>query len=302
MRTLAFLPDERLCVVSGNERTVQLRRLRGQLVREPPEPITGVFAIATSKDGDWVVTGTTDGFATWNLVQNRIERYLIGGVRAIDISSDSKWVITGSDDYTADVWDLSTGERHPGLGPLRHDYCVMGVKFCPCGKRVATAAHLGFIQIYATSSGQKLFTIPTIVSSSFVSNFTFAWSALSPRVFAVSQGQIKCLNSNDGSLVSWWSIDVSNGHSSHVALSPNSKIIAYSVNNNILLRDTVTCKQVGDILEDVEDVSCITFSSGGDRLVAARVDAKPIVWDLRKLLSDTSYFIEVGTFYLCVFT
>ena len=302
IRALAFLPDERLRIVSGEENTVQLRLLEDHLMGEPIEPSTGALAVAASKDGYWIVTGATDGFTIWSRAQGEgtpvaVARPAIGGiggVRAVDISSDSKWVVTGSDARTVDVWDISTGERRPGLGPLRHEYNVVAVKFCPCGERIATATLFGSVRIYATSSGQKLLTIPISVTSTLAApNVTFAWFAHRPQIFAVSQGQIKCLNSDDGSIVFQWAI---RGviHPSSIALSPNSKVIAYSLNDTVVLRDTATREQIGGTLRHDGNVSCIAFSPGSDHLVVG-TDTKYTIWDLRKLLPDTSYFIDVGT-------
>ncbi|KAF8553994.1 hypothetical protein OG21DRAFT_1140929 [Imleria badia] len=293
IRALAFLPDERPRIVSGEENTVQLRHLEDNLMGEPIDSSTGVLAVAASKDGRWIVTGAADGFAIWSSVQGgapiSVVRHAIGGVRAIDISSDSKWVITGSDARAADVWDISTGERRPGLGPLKHEYNVIAVKFCPCGKRIATATLFGSVRIYATSSGQKILTIPISVTSTLsVPNVTLAWFTHRPQIFAVSQGQIKCLKSEDGSVVYQWALRGVT-HPSSITLSPNSKLIAYSLNDTVVLRDTSTREQIGNALKHNGNVSCIAFSPGSDHLVAG-ADSKITIWDLRKLVTDTSYF------------
>lgn len=254
---------------------------------------TGVLAVAASKDGRRIVTGAADGFAIWSTVQGgapvMVVRHAISGVRAIDISSDSKWVITGSDAHTADVWDISTGERRPGLGPLKQEYNVIAVKFCPCGERIATATLFGSVRIYATNSGQKILTIPiSVTSTPSVSNVTLAWFAHRPQIFAVSQGQIKCLKSDDGSIVFQWALRGVT-HPSSIALSPNNKVIAYSLNDTVVLRDIATRQQIGNPLKHSGNVSCIAFSPGGDHLVAG-ADTKFTIWDLRKLVTDTSYF------------
>jgi len=295
IRALAFLPDESLRIVSGEESTVRLRHLEDGLMGEQIESSSGVLAVAASKDGRWIITGTTDGFAIWNRAQGTVVRRAIGGVRTVDISSDSKWVVTGSDAHTADVWDISTGESRPGLKPFKHEYNVVAVKFCPCGERIATATLFGSVRIYSISSGQKLLTIPISVTSTLsVSNVTLTWFAHRPQIFAVSQGQIKCLNSADGSLVFQWPTRGVR-HPSSIALSPNYKIIAYSVNDAVVLQDTTTRQQLGDPLKhDGNDVSCIAFSPRSDHLVTG-ADTKFTIWDLRKLLTDTSYFGDVGT-------
>ncbi|KAF8124713.1 hypothetical protein EV363DRAFT_1539540 [Boletus edulis] len=294
IRALAFLPDEGLSIVSGEESTVQLRHLGDDLMGQPIEPSTGALAVAASKDGRWIVTGTTDGFAIWKRVERGVElveRHAIGAVRTIDISSDSKWVVTGSDDRTVDMWDISTGKRR--LGSLKHEYNVVAVKFCPCGERLATATLFGSVRIYVPSSGQwqKLLTIPISVNSTLSSpNIAFAWFAHRPQLFAVSQGQIKCLNSDDGSLVFQWATRGVK-HPSSVILSPNSKFIAYSINNAVVIRDTATRQQIGDTLKLEGDVSCIAFSPKSDFLVAA-AGAKFIIWNLRQLPTDPSHFID----------
>lgn len=263
------------------------------------ESRTGVLAVAASRDGDRIITGATDGITIWNTggeVPVEVVHHAIDGVRTVDISSDSKWVVTGSDARTVDVWDVSTGERRPGLEPLRHEYNLVAVKFCPCGRRIATATLFGSIRVYATSSGEKLLTIPaTVMSTLSAPNITLAWFAdpNRPKLFAVSEGQIKCLDSKNGSVIFQWPLRGVK-HPSSIALSPNSKIIAYSLNHTIVLRDTTTGQQIGDTLKHDGNVSCVAFSSGSDRLAAA-ANTKFTVWDLRKKLTDTSCFLDVGT-------
>lgn len=293
IRSLAFLPGETHCIISGEESGVRLRQLANNAMGEPIGLSTDVLSVATSNDGKWIVAGATDGFTIWNRVPEggapvEVVHRAIRGVRALDISTDSKWVITGSDARTADVWDVSTGERRPGLGPLKHEYNVVAVKFCPCGKRIATATLFGSVRIYATSSGQKLLTIPVSVMSTFSDpNITLAWFANRPQIFAVSQGQIKCLNSADGSVVYQWPTrGVS--HPSSVALSPNYKLIAYSINDTVIVRDTATREQIGDALKHDGNVSCIAFSPGSDHLVVG-ADTRFTIWDLGKLFINAAY-------------
>ena len=293
IRALAFLPDRRLCVVAGAESTVQLRHLDGHPAGEPPEPITGVFAVATSKDGRWVVAGATDGFSIWDLEKDEVVRRSIGGVRAVDVSSDSSWVVTGSDDWLADVWDISTGERRPNIEPLRHEYNVISVKFCPCGERIVTATLFGVVRIFAASSGERLHTIPISVNSTLsVPSVTLAWSVLCSRVIAVSRAQVKCFNPDDKSVVCQWPIRSVKCPSS-IVLSPNSKLIAYSINDTVVLRDTDTYRQIGNTLDHDGNVSCVVFSPRGDYLVAG-LATKFTIWSLREALPDT-YFVDVGT-------
>ena len=291
IRALAFLPGKSLRIVSGEESTVQLRHLDDQLMGEPIESSKTVLFVAASSDGSRIVTGTTDGFAIWDAKGELVVRHAIGGVRTIDISSDSNWVVTGSDARTVDVWKMSTGERR--LDPLRHEYNVVAVKFCPCSERIATATLFGSVRIFATNSGKKLLTIPISVTTNLsVSNVTFAWFTHRPQIFAVSQGQIKCINTDDGSLIYQWPTrGVS--HPSSVVLSPNNKLIAYSINNSVVLRDTATRQQVGENFKHEGNVSCIAFSPGSDCLVVG-ADTKFTIWGLRKLLNDTSYFTDVG--------
>lgn len=299
VQALAFLPDETPRIVSGEESTFQLRHLANAMMGESIAggSNTVALAVAASADGKWIVTGASDGFTIWSRMPDggipvKVVHHPISGVRAIDISADSKWVVTGSDARSADVWELSTGERRPGLGPLRHEYNVVAVKFCPCGKRIATATLFGSIRIYATSSGQKLLTIPVSVTSTFsVPNITLAWSVNRPQIFVVSQGQIKCLNSDDGSIVFQWALrGVS--HPSSVILSPDNKLIAYSLNKTVVVRDTATRQQIGEPLEHDGNVSCIAFSPGSDYLVVG-AGTKITLWDLARLFVNAAYFPNV---------
>jgi WD40 repeat protein len=61
-----------------------------------------------------------------------------GAVTSAQFSPDGRWVVTASKDYTARVWDATTG-RAVGE-PMKHGGVVHSAQFSPDGRRVVTTS------------------------------------------------------------------------------------------------------------------------------------------------------------------
>jgi WD40 repeat protein len=61
-----------------------------------------------------------------------------GEVNSAQFSPDGRWLVTASKDYTARLWDGTTGQA---VGePMKHEGVVKSAQFSPDGRRVVTAS------------------------------------------------------------------------------------------------------------------------------------------------------------------
>ena len=123
--------------------------------------------ISVSRDGKWIVCGTTEGASVWDAELQRkvIEVEDAHWVDAVDVSQSTRFATgTANGNRKASIWSITTGERL--VGPLEHDSDVTGIKFFPDGGhiRVATACE-DSIHIFDSYNGRRLITIGNPMSS-----------------------------------------------------------------------------------------------------------------------------------------
>ena len=217
-----------------------------------------VHHIAVSRDGKWIISGTSQWLVqVWSAESGEKVRE-IGGhrdwVNAVDVSPDSTRIASGSSDKTARIWSLSTGKRL--LGPWEHDGWVFAVKFSPDGRFIATATRC-FLRVYDC---RNLVNVPVEIPSSF--NYSFAWSSNSKHIFAVSSGKIICLDAPRGATLSQWSIH--GDQANRIALESDGAFIAASSGSSISFWDATTHKQIRSVIEHTANVNCMTISANYD--------------------------------------
>ncbi|KAF8548008.1 YVTN repeat-like/Quino protein amine dehydrogenase, partial [Imleria badia] len=222
-----------------------------------------IWDMAVSRDGKWVVSGTSSGLVTvWNAKSHEKASEFTGKERlwAVDVSPDGTKIATGSD-LTACVWSLS-GQRL--LGPLEHNYLVAGVKFSPNGCLIATAARQsisasGSVRIYDSQNGRLL--IDTQIQPSPCNKQFFAWAADSKWLFILSCGAIiNCLDVSTGTILSQWPIHTRD-RPGCIAVAPNGRFIAASAAKSVSFWDTRTHKKIGSIIKHKTFVRSIAISN-----------------------------------------
>jgi WD40 repeat protein len=78
------------------------------------------------------------------------------GMRALAWSPDSKRVATASDDYTAQVWDATTGDH--AVIYRGHSSYVEGVSWSPDGKQIVSGSADTTVQIWDSATGNLIYT------------------------------------------------------------------------------------------------------------------------------------------------
>jgi WD40 repeat protein len=85
----------------------------GNILRQLAGHDDGVSAVAFSRDGKYILTGSWDNTARlWDAGSGEVKARYVGHsdyVGAVDMSPDGRWVCTGSWDGTARLWDAATG-------------------------------------------------------------------------------------------------------------------------------------------------------------------------------------------------
>ena len=122
----------------------------------------GVNALSVSRDGKWILCGTTRGGSVWDAKPHEKAEDTVY-VGAVDISSDStRFAMAsstgGGGDNSASIWNIITGERL--IGPLQH-VNIAGIKFSPNGGHVASAVEERSIRAFDSHNGDELCTIKT---------------------------------------------------------------------------------------------------------------------------------------------
>ena len=237
---------------------------------------SGVSNVAISRDGKWIVSGTTSGQVTvWNSESHAKTNAFSGhdkGVYAVDVSPDGTTIATGSDDKTVCVWSF-TGQRL--LGPLKHDWAVPAVRFSPDGRLLATATwgHES-VRIYDSHDGRLLADAPIRVNSPF--NQSLAWLNNSEQLLALSRdGSIHCLDVSTGRILLQWAIH-SNNSPKCITLASNGMFVAASANSSVSFWDTATHNQIGSVVHHPANIWSMAISRsydlvlGGERKITLR--------------------------------
>jgi WD40 repeat protein/serine/threonine protein kinase len=246
-----------------------LKRLRGHK--------GSVLAVATSPDGQRIVTGSWDhtakvwdgstGSTLFTLQGHRAE------VGAVALSPDGLRIVTGSLDETARIWDASNGRELLKLEG--HGGEISSVVFSPDGLRVITGSFDRTARVYDASNGSYLFRLEghkAAVSS----------VACSPDGLRIATG------SHDGTVKAW---DASTGKEllaldgqidaiSTLAFSPDGlRIVAGGKGGTAKVWDAANGAELFALKGHAKAISAAAFFPDGKRLVTAGRDQTARVWD-----------------------
>ena len=262
--------------MSGGEEG-KIRRWRVEDGREVGTPMNAGSAVgnlAVSRDGKWIVSGTTSGrVAVWDAESHlKVSEFSAhhSWVRVVDVSPDATRIATGSKDRTVCVWSLSTGQRL--LGPLQHNSSIGAVKFSLDGHLLATATWWrDSVRIYDAQNSNLHIEVPIKVNSAL--NQSLAWANDSKRLFALScDGYITCLDVSSGTMLTQWRIH-NDKQARCIALPNSGTFIAASAESSFSIWDTTTQKQIGPIIEHTPVIASMAISvnnnivtSGGKKI------------------------------------
>ncbi|MEI6329926.1 MAG: caspase family protein [Pseudanabaena sp. ELA645] len=238
----------------------------------------GVWAIAISPDGKYIVSGSDDQtLRLWDWQGNQIGIFQghEQAVRAVAFSPDGKQIISGSTDQTLRLWDLQgnqIGEPFEG-----HEQGIWSVAFSPDGQKIVSGGDDQTLRLWDLAGNQ--------IGEPFQGHENWVWSvAFSPDGNQIISG------SNDQTL-RLWNLQGNQigepfrGHEHGVwaiAFSPDGKYIISGSSDQTLQLWDLQGHAIGEPFQGHENwVRSVAFSPDGKRIISGSDDQTIRLWDLQ---------------------
>ena len=289
--SVAFTKDGKEVISGNNDGTLRRWQINtGQEVGIPVKTDGRVYGIEASKDGRWIVLAE-GRMVVVREARTNVKVLEVGEhnsqVCAIDISADSTIFASGSEDDTAYIFSITTGKKL--LGPLQHGIDVIGVKFSPGGKHIATATPVS-VCVWDTKTGEKLIDIPVISVSYPVT--PFAWSSDSKYLFAATSRKITCIDISTSACLDSWSL-LSHGTKPPLLVG-NGRFVACYKGTSVFFLDIPSRMHVGSTIKFSVDLRSIALSSDGCCLACGRADNTISVYVLNGIIPQ-HVLLDVNT-------
>lgn len=224
-------------------------------------PMGPVLAIASSKDGRWIVHGdgqvvvVRNAASPWQQVF-RVRQHP-GRVDGVDISPDSARFASVSADGSLLVFSITTGEKL--LGPIQHGEWLTAVKFSPSGEYIATASSSSRVRVWDAKTGSRLSEI-TRSSQQHWSHAPLAWSSDSKRLFYVTlDGKVTCHDISTSKVIREWILLINDP--TYCSLATNGRFLACSTPISLSFWDTSSYTRIGLPIEVEGGIYGVALSS-----------------------------------------
>jgi WD40 repeat protein len=283
------------------------------------EYISARRAFALSPDNKHIVIGSIDSTALMiELSSGKVVREFVGHAKvvvAFDFSPDGKTLATAGGDRHLKLWDVESGKELEDLG--YHRNLIFDLEFNHAGDKIATASWDGSLCVWDLESGRYHFKdlkgnspysigfTPNdlyIVSGNLKNNFEFyeadaleSFRDLTGNSDIVGEFDFSPDGKNivtacwDGKVKVW---DVLSGmligrNATHegpvyaTAWDPKSRFIASGgADNNIILWNPENNTVIDTLKGHTTAVTCLKFTSNGEKLVSYSIEGTVKVWDL----------------------
>ncbi len=151
---------------AGQDRNIWQIPLEGDTEKDNVTELEGhdgwVLTLATTSDGDTLLSGGSDGQLIWWSLQDaggpKLNKQVVnahdGWIRDIALSPDEKVLATGGNDGTVKVWDVAEGKLLQSIDGHKHH--IYRVAFHPDGKQLVSGDLTCRIQCWDVDSGKSL--------------------------------------------------------------------------------------------------------------------------------------------------
>jgi WD40 repeat protein len=161
VKSVAFSPDGKHLVSTGDDRTVRLWQVEtGQSERDPIKVGNDGCAVAWSSDGSFIVAGFRDGSMALYDVEKWTEQTRWQAhdyqVRSIAIHPDNQRVLSGGRDNSVKVWDRA-GKLLQTYGD--HATWVEAIAYSPDGSLLASSDEDGLLIVRDANSGAERYRL-----------------------------------------------------------------------------------------------------------------------------------------------
>jgi WD40 repeat protein len=203
-------------------------------------------------------------------------------VTSVAWSPDGTRLASASYDWTARIWDTSSGKT---VYILTDTAFVASVAWSPDGTRLATTNKGGTVRIWDTSGGQPL---PFYTGHANAAT-SVAWSPDSTRLASASfDGTVRIWDASSGQAVL-----TCTGHAdivTSVAWSPDgTRLASASFDMTVRIWDTNSGQSIFTCIGHTNFVTGVAWSPDGTRLASASFDRTVRIWDTNSGQSILTY-------------
>lgn len=282
VRSVAFSPDGRRIVTTGDDRTAKIWDANsGQELLTLYGHTDGVTTAAYNPDGTRLVTASTDRrVIIWDAATGQ-QLFTLPGhnsdIWSVAFNSDGTRIVTASTDGTARVWNVSPSREFLTLvnGSVISSPIGARLTYSPDGTRLAVAYSDPIAKVWDMTTGKLLSSLAghTDGVNAIAYNFDGTRIATSAR-----DGTTKVWNALSGKELLTLS-----GHDDFVmgvAFSPDgSRLATASWDMTAKIWDAETGKIIFTLTGHTDWLLSVAFSPDGSRIATSSFDGTAVVWD-----------------------